>query len=81
MGDYGALEMYSFDSTNCALTAVQACLPNQNGLGRSGGWSPVGDCLYFVTVGHIYTFTRVSQAVATLSAISHLRCAQEVALL
>ena len=75
VGDYGALEMYSFDSTNCALTAVQACLPNQSELGRSGGWSPVGDCLYFVTVGHIYTFTRVSQAVATLSAMPSTVCA------
>ncbi len=70
----GILEIYSLNSANCSLALVQTCTPNSSELGRSVGWSPNGNCLYFVTNANIYAYSRVSQPVATLSATPSTVC-------
>ncbi len=71
----GVLDIYSIDPTNCGLALVQFCLNGETG--RAVSWSPVvgSNCLYFVTNGHIFTYSRVPQPVATLSATPSTVCA------
>ncbi len=54
----GVLEIYSINSATCSLALVQTCTPNSSELGRSVGWSPNGNCLYFVTNANIYAYSR-----------------------
>ena len=70
----GILEIYSLNSANCSLALFATCMPNSSELGRSVGWSPNGNCLYFVTMQIFMLILRVFEPVATLSATPSTVC-------
>ena len=70
----GYLDIYSIDSS-CNLTYLTSFLPSSEETGRSVGWLPNANCLYFVTNANIYTFSRMAPPVVAISTFSTCFCA------